>query len=214
MRSGFPGFPAEGMAFFSQPGSATTGASGSSRARRFSKRQVKQPMRELVGAVNAAMKSFAPDYVTDPDKAIYRIYRDTRFSKDKTPYKDHIAAIVSRRRGRQERARAITSRFRTRRWRLAGASTCRSRKRCWRSGSTWRNGTRNSARSPRARACAGCSRRVQGEQLTRVPKGYPCDHPAADLLRMQAVPFVRGAAAGAGDHARAVHAKWSNTFAR
>ena len=38
------------------------------------------------------MKRFAPDYVTDPAKAVYRFYRDTRFSKDKTPYKDHIAA--------------------------------------------------------------------------------------------------------------------------
>ena len=26
---------------------------------------------------------------------------------------------------------------------------------------------------------------VQGEQLTRVPKGFPADHPAADLLRMK-----------------------------
>jgi uncharacterized protein (DUF2461 family) len=26
---------------------------------------------------------------------------------------------------------------------------------------------------------------VQGEQLTRIPKGYPSDHPAADLLRMK-----------------------------
>ena len=46
--------------------------------------EMKQPMRELVSALNPAMKSFAPDYVTDPDKAIYRIYRDTRFNKDKT----------------------------------------------------------------------------------------------------------------------------------
>ena len=38
------------------------------------------------------MKRFAPEYVTDPAKAVYRFYRDTRFSKDKTPYKDHIAA--------------------------------------------------------------------------------------------------------------------------
>ena len=57
---------------------------------------LKQPMRELVSAVNDAMKSFAPEYVTDPDKAIYRIYRDTRFSKDKTPYKSHLAASFPR----------------------------------------------------------------------------------------------------------------------
>src|SRR6185295_2433771 len=58
---------------------------------------LKQPMRQLVEALNAAMKGFAPEYVTDPDKAIYRIYRDIRFSKDKTPYKDHIAASFPRR---------------------------------------------------------------------------------------------------------------------
>src|SRR3954447_23426071 len=37
-------------------------------------------------------EALRPDYVTDPAKAVYRFYRDTRFSKDKTPYKDHIAA--------------------------------------------------------------------------------------------------------------------------
>ena len=42
--------------------------------------------------MNGALKRFAPDYVSDPAKALYRIYRDTRFSKDKTPYKDPIAA--------------------------------------------------------------------------------------------------------------------------
>ena len=57
--------------------------------------QVKRPMRELVEALNARAEPFAPEYVTDPEKAIYRIYRDTRFSKDKTPYKDHIAASFS-----------------------------------------------------------------------------------------------------------------------
>jgi uncharacterized protein (TIGR02453 family) len=34
--------------------------------------------------------------VTEPKKAVYRIYRDTRFSKDKTPYKTHIGAIFPR----------------------------------------------------------------------------------------------------------------------
>ena len=43
------------------------------------------------------MMDFAPDYVTDAPKAIYRIYRDTRFSPDKTPYKTQIAASFSRR---------------------------------------------------------------------------------------------------------------------
>src|SRR5262249_24811675 len=49
-------------------------------------------MRELVERLNADLRKFAPQYVTDPEKAIYRIYRDVRFSKDKKPYKEHIAA--------------------------------------------------------------------------------------------------------------------------
>ena len=96
MRSVFPGFPAEGLAFFSSLQRNNRREWFQPRKAIFEER-LKQPMRELVGAVNSAMKSFAPDYMTDPDKAIYRIYRDTRFSKDKTPYKDHIAASFGRR---------------------------------------------------------------------------------------------------------------------
>jgi uncharacterized protein (TIGR02453 family) len=59
--------------------------------------QVMGPMQELVNAVNDALLEFAPEHVTDPRKAIYRIYRDTRFSADKTPYKTHIAANFPRR---------------------------------------------------------------------------------------------------------------------
>ena len=58
---------------------------------------VKAPMLELVAALNGGLTRFAPDYVTDPAKAVFRIYRDTRFSADKTPYKTHIAATFSRR---------------------------------------------------------------------------------------------------------------------
>src|SRR6266851_1251582 len=33
----------------------------------------------------------------DPKKAMFRIYRDTRFSKDKTPYKTHFSAAIRER---------------------------------------------------------------------------------------------------------------------
>ena len=59
--------------------------------------KVKAPMTELVEGINAELLAFAPDHITDPKKAIYRIYRDTRFSADKTPYKTHFAAIFPRR---------------------------------------------------------------------------------------------------------------------
>ena len=182
MRSVFPGFPAEGLAFFSS-------LQRNNRREWFQPRKaifeatMKQPMRELVGAVNSAMKSFAPDYVTDPEKAIYRIYRDTRFSKDKTPYKDHIAASFSMRGDKTG----------------AGFYFAVSHKEVAIGGGiympepeTLRAMRQHVAERYQefrkiagARAVRQLFTAVQGEQLSRVPKGYASDHPAADILRMK-----------------------------
>lgn len=35
-------------------------------------------------------------FAADPARALFRIYRDTRFSKDKRPYKTHAGAVLSR----------------------------------------------------------------------------------------------------------------------
>ena len=60
--------------------------------------QIRSPMVELVTRLNERLGSFAPDHVADePAKTIYRIYRDTRFSNDKTPYKTHIGATFAHR---------------------------------------------------------------------------------------------------------------------
>lgn len=58
--------------------------------------ECKAPMMELVNWLNERLATFAVDHVTEPKKAVYRIYRDTRFSKDKTPYKTHIGALFPR----------------------------------------------------------------------------------------------------------------------
>jgi uncharacterized protein (TIGR02453 family) len=55
-------------------------------------RELKAPMLALIGEVNDAMVEFAPENVQPPQKAMMRIYRDIRFSKDKRPYKIHQAA--------------------------------------------------------------------------------------------------------------------------
>jgi len=55
-------------------------------------REIKAPMLALIGEINDAMIRFAPDNVRPPQKAMFRIYRDTRFSADKKPYKTHQGA--------------------------------------------------------------------------------------------------------------------------
>jgi len=182
MRSTFPGMPQAGLEFLRTLARHNKRDWFQPRKHIFEE-QVKQPMRELVTVLNAAMMDFAPDHVTDPDKAIYRIYRDTRFSKDKTPYKTHIAAYFrSRGTGRHEGA---------------GYYCAVSPKEVAIGGGIYmpapeallavRNHLavhyaefRKVSQSRTVRRLLGD---VQGEQLTRVPKGFAADHPAADWLR-------------------------------
>src|SRR5262245_29536624 len=57
---------------------------------------VKGPMGRLIEALADDFPKFAPEMVASPKVSAYRIYRDTRFSKDKSPYKTHIAAVFPR----------------------------------------------------------------------------------------------------------------------
>jgi uncharacterized protein (TIGR02453 family) len=147
--------------------------------------KVKQPMQELVAVLNASLAAYAPEYVTDPAKAIYRFYRDTRFSKDKSPYKQQIAASF-RRRGLS-------------RHEGAGFYFSVSHKEVAVGGGVYmpmpetllairkhlaeRHGDfRRITGSPAVKKLLGA---VQGEQLSRTPKGFVCGHPADDLVRMK-----------------------------
>ena len=56
-------------------------------------RHVKQPMSALIESLAKEFQQFAPEMVATPKVSAYRINRDTRFSKNKSPYKTHIAAV-------------------------------------------------------------------------------------------------------------------------
>jgi uncharacterized protein (TIGR02453 family) len=54
--------------------------------------EIKRPMLAVIEAVTGAMMDFAPGHVRAPESIMMRIYRDTRFSANKVPYKTHVAA--------------------------------------------------------------------------------------------------------------------------
>src|SRR5690349_17680245 len=54
---------------------------------------VREPMRVIVEQLAADFRDFAPEMVASPKLSMYRIYRDTRFSENKAPYKTHVAAV-------------------------------------------------------------------------------------------------------------------------
>jgi uncharacterized protein (TIGR02453 family) len=53
---------------------------------------VQLPMRSLVATLRLILQPEAPEIRIDPIKSVFRLYRDVRFSKDKSPYKTHVAA--------------------------------------------------------------------------------------------------------------------------
>lgn len=57
-------------------------------------REVLTPMKALVEELDVRFAALAPEFVGDPKRSLFRIYRDVRFSKDKSPYKAHAALWI------------------------------------------------------------------------------------------------------------------------
>jgi len=178
----FPGFPPEALAFF-------RGLARNNRREWFQARkatfeeQVKQPMRDLVERLNVDLRRFAPEFVTEPDKAVYRIYRDVRFSQDKKPYKEHIAASF-RRRGCANNGGyyvAVSHKY----VEVAGGIYMPSPEELLAIRTTVADRYDDLRRILRAAPLRKLLGDLRGEQLTRIPKGFACDHPAADLLKFK-----------------------------
>lgn len=143
---------------------------------------VKAPMHSLVMALGEDLEKFASGFQTDPKKAIYRIYRDIRFSNDKRPYKTHVAASF----------------FPKAMEKCAGAGYYFhiSPKEIFLGGGVYMPGpkelhairkrlSQDAASYRRLTGSAGFKRlfgEVQGERLKRPPKGFSGDDPALDLL--------------------------------
>jgi uncharacterized protein (TIGR02453 family) len=55
-------------------------------------RLLRQPMQALVAALAERLADRGVPLRADPERSVFRIHRDTRFAKDKTPYKTNVAA--------------------------------------------------------------------------------------------------------------------------
>ena len=57
---------------------------------------VKDPFYRLIEDVVTGIQKIDSEIQVEPKNAVFRINRDIRFSKDKSPYKAHVAAVVSK----------------------------------------------------------------------------------------------------------------------
>jgi uncharacterized protein (TIGR02453 family) len=144
---------------------------------------VRQPMLEIITSLAEDMRTFAPEIVVSPKTSMYRIYRDVRFSENKAPYKTHVAASFPTRGLPKHEG--------------AGLYFHVSPDELWVGGGMYAPQTAQlhavrehiAANVGRLRAIveSPAFRRefggLDGEQLQRVPRGFPKDHAAANYLR-------------------------------
>lgn len=59
-------------------------------------KEIKNPFKAFVSDLILAIQKFDPEIMIKPKDAIFRINRDVRFSKNKQPYKNNVAAYISK----------------------------------------------------------------------------------------------------------------------
>ena len=143
------------------------------------------PMIALIERLADDFRTVAPDLVASPKASLYRIYRDTRFSENKSPLKTHVAAVFPCRGLAKHQGAGLY---------LEVASGW-----VWVGGGMYapetsqlqavREHIATNVRHLRAIVESPAFRRrvgsLGGERLRRVPRGFPKDHEAAEYLRFR-----------------------------
>src|SRR5580692_4637693 len=145
--------------------------------------ELKEPMLAIVRKITDAMTGFAPNHVCPAEKSLFRIYRDTRFSPDKRPYKTHVAAWWSHQ-GLQKTSGAgyyfhISAKEMT-----IAAGSYMPEKDQLAAIRHWLIDHHGEFRKLINRPTVKKSfEAFEGNALTRPPKGFPAEHPGMDLIR-------------------------------
>jgi uncharacterized protein (TIGR02453 family) len=146
-------------------------------------REVRDRLVDFVLTVGPKLKKISPHFVADPRPAggsVFRIYRDIRFSKDKTPYKTAGAVHFP-----HERRGSVPGFYLHLEpggvysgvgiWQPDSAALTRIRDAIVRQSDRWSRVT-NAKRFKE-------TFHLEGRSLKTVPRGYPKDHPMAEDLK-------------------------------
>lgn len=187
--SGFRGFTPDALQFLADLAVNNDRAWFTPRKAEY-ERLLKEPMAALCTALAGSFERSGVPLLADPRRSPFRIHRDTRFSKDKSPYKTAASASFG--------------------WNgpsgVAGGGYFHLQP-----GEIFVGGGMWHPEPPRLAAFrrlvdadpervlaaledASFAKEfgaVGGERLTRIPKGYAKDHPQAELLKLKDVTFSR-----------------------
>jgi uncharacterized protein (TIGR02453 family) len=150
--------------------------------------EVQRPMLDFISAFAQPLSTISANFVASPKPSggsMFRIYRDVRFSRDKSPYKTHAAAQFRHREARDVHAPGFYLHLEPGSvfmgsgiWHPAGPTIAAIRAGILKDSKKWR------------RACQGLE--LGGESLKRAPRGVDPEHPLIDdLKRKDFVSFVQ-----------------------
>jgi len=150
---------------------------------------LKEPLSALCGAMAERFETHKVPLRADPARSPFRIYRDVRFSADKSPYKTHISASFPW----VGEGGGVGAYFHLQPGEIfAGGGMWHpepAQLAGWRSTVDTRpDAVKAVLESPEFVATFGS---VSGDSLKRVPTGFAADHPAAELLKLKDVTFGR-----------------------
>ncbi len=97
----FPGFRAEGLQFLRDLKRHNERDWFKPRKQTYED-ELRWPLQCLVADAAHRAPAHGLPLTGDPKRSVFRLYRDTRFSKNKLPYKTHVSAVLSRNGGRKD----------------------------------------------------------------------------------------------------------------
>lgn len=151
-------------------------------------RLLKEPLEALCVALGERFLVAGLPFSSDPARSPFRIYRDVRFSKDKSPYKTNIGAAF-RWTGEGDGRPAGYFHLEPGEAFVGGGM--------WHPEKAALDAFRRTLDTDAARVHAVIDDpafvqtfgHINGDRLTRVPQGYPQDHPEAELLKLKDMTF-------------------------
>jgi uncharacterized protein (TIGR02453 family) len=165
---------------------------------------LKEPLEQLIGALAERFQRRRIPLYANPAKSPFRIYRDVRFSKDKSPYKTNLGASFPWIEGAES---DVDGRSQTPMVHSSGGYFHLQPGEIYVGGGIWHPDKpwvdafrrRVADRPDEIRGLIDETSFKKtfgklsddGHSLQRVPQGYAADHPAADLLKMKDVVFGR-----------------------
>jgi uncharacterized protein (TIGR02453 family) len=146
---------------------------------------VREPALDFIEAMEPALKTFAPNFRAEPRKmggSLMRVFRDTRFSRDKTPYKTNIGIQFRHALGKDIHAPGFYVHIAT--------DECFFAVGCWHPESDALGQIRDLiVKKPEKWFSARDDKKfvaqwnTGGDSLTRPPRGYDANHPAIEDLK-------------------------------